>query len=659
MPDIFLSYSREDQAIARRFADGLEHAGFSVWWDQVLHPGEAFDKVTEKALEEAKAVVVLWSKTSVNSRWVRAEATQAQADSRLVPVMIEVCKRPIMFELTHTADLSQWTGDAGEAGWQSFLASLRRFVGQDASGRHEPAARSAMPPATRATKPGASIVAIGLAAALLLGGAWLALTHRGTEPVATATAAVPVEPVRIFVLFEGEKPDQEYLADGLTEDIVELLGQIRGLQPLSAAIGFFYKGKNADQAEIAKARDVDFLLTGRMRNEGDRVFIRSELTARDGASLWSQPYEDMLSSEALRQNIAKDVALSVGVKLGVADYPRSQGGTENVAAYKQFQRARNIFRIDGVAPMLPFLREALRLDPDYKRASMSLYMALRSVLSNSPPNAAALRQEREDAATQLESMPRDSLLALRFRVYRMLEQRNWTEAFTAAEAGVALAPASEFEYLYAMAVTLRSAGRIEESISYLRRAIDAEPMHQELANVLQDVLRSVGREGEAQQEAVLAAARGVKSPSAEVQSWEDIKKNFPKRPDGSLEWPFEGSRPDVLEDVEEVRALLHRRLVEANGHSVRGGSMLRFVNLAGAVGDAELAITAMRATLKDTPEAYFNLFSNLWVWNLPRNSQSFKEFVLDFGLVEFWRKSGKWGDFCKEDKSAKDGFTCH
>ncbi len=97
MPDIFLSYSREDQAIARRFAEGFEREGFSVWWDQTLRSGEAYDKVTEKALEEARAVVVLWSKTSVDSRWVRSEATQADRYGTLVPVMIEPCKLPIMF----------------------------------------------------------------------------------------------------------------------------------------------------------------------------------------------------------------------------------------------------------------------------------------------------------------------------------------------------------------------------------------------------------------------------------------------------------------------------------------------------------------------------------------------------------------------------------
>jgi hypothetical protein len=128
LPDIFLSYSREDQATARRFAEGFEREGFTVWWDAALDAGQAYDEVTEKALQDARAVVVLWSKKSVASRWVRAEATQANENQTLVPVMIEACKRPIMFELTHTADLSHWTGDANDKAWQSYLAGLRRFV---------------------------------------------------------------------------------------------------------------------------------------------------------------------------------------------------------------------------------------------------------------------------------------------------------------------------------------------------------------------------------------------------------------------------------------------------------------------------------------------------------------------------------------------------
>jgi len=59
MSEVFLSYSREDQATARRFAEALQQEGFGVWWDQTLRSGEAYDEVTEKALKSARAVVVL------------------------------------------------------------------------------------------------------------------------------------------------------------------------------------------------------------------------------------------------------------------------------------------------------------------------------------------------------------------------------------------------------------------------------------------------------------------------------------------------------------------------------------------------------------------------------------------------------------------------
>ena len=79
-PDIFLSYNREDQARARLFAEAFAAQGFSVWWDTELKSGEANDEVTENALRTAKAVVVLWSKKSVVSPWLRDE--EARADLR-------------------------------------------------------------------------------------------------------------------------------------------------------------------------------------------------------------------------------------------------------------------------------------------------------------------------------------------------------------------------------------------------------------------------------------------------------------------------------------------------------------------------------------------------------------------------------------------------
>ena len=156
-PDIFLSYNREDAATAKRYADAFAAEGLNVWWDTALRSGEAYDEVTEAALRGAKAVVVLWSPRSVVSRWVRAEATIADRCKTLVPVTIEACERPIMFELTQTAELSHWTGDAGDPAWRGFLSDLQRFVGHEAPVRQIAAPQAAAPAKAQRGRPGLAI----------------------------------------------------------------------------------------------------------------------------------------------------------------------------------------------------------------------------------------------------------------------------------------------------------------------------------------------------------------------------------------------------------------------------------------------------------------------------------------------------------------------
>ena len=126
--DIFISYSRGDRAAARHFANCFEDEGFSVWWDAALHSGESFDQVIERELRAAAAAIVLWSPRSVASRWVRAEATLADRQGKLIPVIIEQCERPIIFELTHTNDLADWAGDNADSRWQGLVDDVRRLV---------------------------------------------------------------------------------------------------------------------------------------------------------------------------------------------------------------------------------------------------------------------------------------------------------------------------------------------------------------------------------------------------------------------------------------------------------------------------------------------------------------------------------------------------
>jgi hypothetical protein len=156
--DIFLSYAREDRTIARLFADGLVSDGFSVWWDASLHSGETFDEVIEQRLRDAKAVVVLWSPRSVASRWVRAEATLADRRNKLVPAIIEDCNRPIIFELTHAAELGDWTGDTSDARWRTFVLDLRRLVDADKPVEHAEAKGPASPKPAPIARPEDAVV---------------------------------------------------------------------------------------------------------------------------------------------------------------------------------------------------------------------------------------------------------------------------------------------------------------------------------------------------------------------------------------------------------------------------------------------------------------------------------------------------------------------
>lgn len=140
--DVFISYSREDRAAARHFAKCLAGEGLTVWWDAALHSGETFDEVIERELKAACAAVVLWSPRSVLSRWVRAEATLADRQGKLVPVIIEPCERPIIFELTHTTDLTDWTGEPSDLRWKALIEDVQRLVA-----RRKPNAQAAAPAA--------------------------------------------------------------------------------------------------------------------------------------------------------------------------------------------------------------------------------------------------------------------------------------------------------------------------------------------------------------------------------------------------------------------------------------------------------------------------------------------------------------------------------
>jgi uncharacterized glyoxalase superfamily protein PhnB len=124
MSDIFISYAREDRDKAKALAELFQQQDWSVWWDRNIPPGRSFDEVIEEALGAAKCVVVLWSKNSASSDWVKGEAAEGLRRKILVPVRIDSANVPLEFRRLQTVDLSDWKGEAGHLELGGFLGAV-------------------------------------------------------------------------------------------------------------------------------------------------------------------------------------------------------------------------------------------------------------------------------------------------------------------------------------------------------------------------------------------------------------------------------------------------------------------------------------------------------------------------------------------------------
>ncbi len=130
LSDIFISYKREEQDEARQLAVALEKQGWSVWWDPKLRAGEYFDDVIEKALNEARCVIVMWSKRSAQSRYVKDEASYALDFDKLVPVAIEEVHLPFRFRNIQTPQLIHWDGSDQFMAFKSLVGDIVAKLGQ-------------------------------------------------------------------------------------------------------------------------------------------------------------------------------------------------------------------------------------------------------------------------------------------------------------------------------------------------------------------------------------------------------------------------------------------------------------------------------------------------------------------------------------------------
>jgi hypothetical protein len=124
MSDIFISYSRADKDRAELLAEAFSREGWSVWWDREIPPGKSFDETIENALNSARCVIVLWSKDSVSSRWVKTEAAEGATRGILVPALIDKVQIPLEFKRIEAADLSDWQADSPHSEFDQLLKTV-------------------------------------------------------------------------------------------------------------------------------------------------------------------------------------------------------------------------------------------------------------------------------------------------------------------------------------------------------------------------------------------------------------------------------------------------------------------------------------------------------------------------------------------------------
>ena len=115
--------------MARRLAEALGREGYSVWWDREILPGKSFDEIIKERLDAAQCLIVLWSKASVSSDWVRDEAAEGLRRKILVPVVIAEVEIPLGFRRVQVSNLTSWRGQRPDQEFDLLLASVAGLLG--------------------------------------------------------------------------------------------------------------------------------------------------------------------------------------------------------------------------------------------------------------------------------------------------------------------------------------------------------------------------------------------------------------------------------------------------------------------------------------------------------------------------------------------------
>ncbi len=335
------------------------------------------------------------------------------------------------------------------------------------------------------------------------------------EALAEESAAQLARERSIAVLpFADMSPnsDQEYFSDGLSEEILNLLAQIRDLKVIGRTSSFAFKGRNEDLRTIGSTLGVAYLLEGSVRKAGDDLRITAQLIqADDGSHLWSQSYDRRLENVfAIQTEIAGSIAEALRVSLAGPEQaaPVAQAAS-SLPAYDLFLQARRLIQgrtRNGLGAARKLLDEALALDPDYAPAQAAAAQVL-LLLNNEvwrgygdipTDEAVALAQPLLDRALALDP---DLAEAHAVQGLLFLMQRDPARAEPALARALALNP-GQSDVLHWQAQLLGGAGRLREQLAAQRRLAELDPLHVANLGSMSWALLDRGELAEAQATAV-------------------------------------------------------------------------------------------------------------------------------------------------------------
>jgi len=295
----------------------------------------------------------------------------------------------------------------------------------------------------------------------------------------SAPSSVPL-PTAIAVLpFADMSPggDQEYFADGMSEELINRLSKIEELRVVARTSAFAFKGKNADIREIGEQLDVGAVVEGSVRKAGDRLRITAQLVqVADGYHLWSETYERRLDDVfAIQDEVAWAIANALQTYLDIRQ--ASKPSTTDVRAYELYLMGRffwNQRTEEGHRKAIQYFEQALELDSEYALSYSGLADAYMLLAMNFGLLEEYLAKAGEAAkrAVALDDLLAEGHASLGF--FRYLTY-DWASSEVEFRRSLAINPAYASAHQW-YAQLLMATGRIDESLAETRRALQLDPL---------------------------------------------------------------------------------------------------------------------------------------------------------------------------------------